>query len=65
MKCERCGKDSRDEAYTRACGTIPSDFWDYCAHCSKNLCPACMDAGRCHENPATEQHEAYKEEDEQ
>ena len=36
MKCERCGK--RAEGY---------DLHDYCAVCGKNLCEACMHAGRC------------------
>lgn len=38
--CERCGR--------------PYDFDrdDYCAACSRNLCPACMAAGCCGTTPA-------------
>lgn len=36
MKCERCGKAT--DAY---------ELFDYCAVCSKNLCPTCLRDGRC------------------
>ncbi len=43
MKCERCGKRSREETY---------ELFDYCAECSANLCPACMKKGCCGHEPA-------------
>ncbi len=42
-KCERCG------------GTTPPgsfNLMDYCAKCSKNLCPKCMAEGCCGKVPA-------------
>ena len=36
MRCERCRRYASD----------------YCALCSRNLCPACMVAGCCGEKPA-------------
>ena len=42
MKCERCG-------------ALPKGKWDihdYCANCSKNLCPDCMNKGCCGKKPA-------------
>lgn len=45
-KCERCGaKRSRPDAG-------PYDLLDYCAHCSKDLCDACMAKGCCGHVPA-------------
>lgn len=41
MKCERCG------AATKGYG-----LWDYCAHCSRNLCDQCMAKGCCGHVPA-------------
>lgn len=41
--CERCG------------ATVPPDSFDlldYCAKCSKNLCPKCMVNGCCGKVPA-------------
>jgi hypothetical protein len=40
-KCERCGK--APSGYT---------LFDYCAHCSKNLCDDCMTKGCCGHVPA-------------
>lgn len=39
MKCERCP------------ATTP-DLFDYCAICSKNVCPDCMEKGCCGVVPA-------------
>jgi len=36
MKCEGCQKSTRGY-----------DLFDYCEHCSKNLCEQCMTTGRC------------------
>lgn len=49
-KCERCGKpdtwvDDRGRTHT-------SDFTDFCAVCSKNLCKECMAKGCCGNTPA-------------
>lgn len=41
MKCERCGKSASGYA-----------LFDYCAECSKNLCPDCMERGHCGHVPA-------------
>lgn len=41
MKCERCRKE-----------TTGYELFDYCAQCSKNLCPTCMAAGCCRHVPA-------------
>lgn len=41
-KCERCGKGPD--------GTF--ELLDYCADCSKDLCPDCMGAGCCGKVPA-------------
>jgi hypothetical protein len=57
-KCERCG------------ATVPLDpdsfeLMDYCAVCSKNLCPACMAKGCCGNVPAKSGNLAdYGDEDE-
>jgi hypothetical protein len=40
--CEKCNKKARGEY----------ELFDYCATCSKNLCPDCMAAGHCGEKPA-------------
>ena len=40
-KCERCGK--RPKGYT---------LLDYCAKCSRGLCPDCMAEGCCGRKPA-------------
>jgi hypothetical protein len=43
QKCERCG------------ATVPPGeygLFDYCANCSKNLCPKCMEKGCCGHVPA-------------
>ena len=42
-KCERCGKGPAGKY----------EWLDYCAECSKDLCPACMAAGCCGNVPAT------------
>lgn len=41
-KCERCG----------AVPTNEFALLDYCAHCSRDLCPACMAKGCCGHVPA-------------
>lgn len=41
-KCERCGAMPEGEY----------GLHDYCDHCSKNLCPKCMEAGCCGQVPA-------------
>lgn len=49
-KCERC--DGRD-TWTDDAGRVRvSDFTDYCAVCSKNLCRKCMIEGCCGNVPA-------------
>lgn len=40
--CEKCGRNARGDY----------ELFDYCAKCSKNLCPDCMAAGHCGETPA-------------
>lgn len=52
MTCERCGKQT--EGY---------GLWDYCLFCSRNLCPSCMEAGRCPEG-SEQRHAACEPEDE-
>ena len=37
MKCERCGVAPKGKY----------ELHDYCAECSKNLCAACFETGRC------------------
>lgn len=41
--CERCGKtpDTSDTDYAT---------WDYCVHCSMDLCPKCMTESMCRES---------------
>lgn len=46
-KCERCGAKK-----SRPFGAGNFDLLDYCAHCSKDLCDACMAAGCCGHVPA-------------
>jgi hypothetical protein len=41
-KCERCGKGPQGEF----------GLLDYCAECSKDLCPECMEKGCCGTVPA-------------
>lgn len=41
MTCERCGAETKGWA-----------LFDYCAHCSMNLCPDCMKKGCCGIIPA-------------
>ncbi len=48
-KCERCGATTEP-------GTF--DLMDYCAVCSKNLCPECMAKGCCGNVPAKSGNEA-------
>lgn len=43
MKCERGGCNAETSGY---------DLFDYCATCSKNLCPEHMAKGCCHKIPA-------------
>lgn len=43
MNCERCGTKSNPKTY---------ELFDYCALCSKNLCPKCMADGCCRSRPA-------------
>lgn len=49
--CERCGRSARmvmiadTKMQTR-------EYFDYCAECSKNLCPECMAGGCCGITPA-------------
>jgi hypothetical protein len=45
--CERCGATPK----ARAPGQLP-ELFDYCAECSKDLCPACMAKGCCGHTPA-------------
>lgn len=45
MTCEGCSK--KTEGY---------DLFDYCEHCSANLCPDCMANKPCRESP-TRKHE--------
>lgn len=42
MKCERCKAETK-KGY---------ELFDYCAKCSKNLCPECMAQGCCKTKPA-------------
>lgn len=42
MNCERCGATPKGQY----------DLFDYCALCSKNLCPKCMEEGCCGKVPA-------------
>lgn len=42
-KCERCGKSPDPKTF---------DLLDYCATCSKDLCPDCMAKGCCGNVPA-------------
>lgn len=50
-KCERCGSRPHDSAGT---GPKANEFtlFDYCAVCSKDLCPECMAKGCCGNVPA-------------
>lgn len=41
-KCEQCGAKPKGEY----------ELLDYCANCSKDLCPACMEKGCCKKVPA-------------
>lgn len=41
--CEGCGARPNASSY---------ELFDYCAICSKSLCPACMDKGHCGNVPA-------------
>lgn len=41
MTCERCGS-----------AVYGYDLFDYCAECSRNLCPDCMKNGCCGQAPA-------------
>lgn len=50
--CERCG--------ARANGQY--ELFDYCAHCSANLCHDCMKKGCCKKVPADSGSEADDEE---
>jgi|GEM_PF-2845408 len=50
--CERCHRRG-DPAIGE-----PS-LWDYCVHCSRDLCPECM-RGACRESP-TGTHVSYDE----
>jgi hypothetical protein len=43
MKCERAGCSAETEGY---------NLFDYCAHCSKNLCPEHLRKGCCGHIPA-------------
>jgi len=55
QQCERCNASL--EGF---------DLTDYCAHCSKNLCHACMEKGCCGHTPAESGMAAdYDEDDEQ
>ena len=51
--CERCGAEPEGNAYA---------LHDYCAFCSKNLCPRCMAEGTCVESQ-TGRHEPDKDDD--
>jgi hypothetical protein len=42
-ECERCHARTNPKSY---------ELYDYCAVCSKNLCPACMAKGCCGNVPA-------------
>jgi len=42
-QCEGCGSEVPAHSY---------ELYDYCAYCSKNLCPACMEKGCCENVPA-------------
>ncbi len=42
FRCERCGEQPEGKF----------GLHDYCATCSKNLCPACMAKGCCGKVPA-------------
>jgi uncharacterized membrane-anchored protein YhcB (DUF1043 family) len=48
MTCERCGTMANDYL----------ELFDYCADCSKNLCPDCMAKGCCGNVPAVSGTEA-------
>lgn len=41
MRCEECNRV-----------TSGYELFDYCAECSVNLCPACMERGHCGHVPA-------------
>jgi len=43
MKCEQCGAETDPES---------GDLFDYCAGCSQNLCPRCMERWCCGTVPA-------------
>ena len=45
-RCERCG------ARRSKPGAGEYDLLDYCAHCSRDLCDACMEKGCCGRVPA-------------
>ena len=49
-KCERCG--SRGERITTGPFAGSYHSLDYCAVCSKDLCPKCMAEGCCGNVPA-------------
>lgn len=52
--CERCGAKAAANSY---------ELFDYCAYCSKNLCPACMANGCCGHVPADSGMDADNRED--
>jgi hypothetical protein len=55
-KCDRCGGK---DIWTDDSGRVHvSDFTDYCAKCSKNLCAACMAKGCCGSVPTLSGNEA-------
>ncbi len=53
-KCERCGARPDPKSY---------ELLDYCAKCSKDLCPACMAKGCCGNVPASSGNAADNGED--
>lgn len=53
MKCERCGAEPDAEF----------GLHDYCAKCSKNLCPKCMAKGCCGSVPAESGNQEDNEDD--
>lgn len=48
--CERCG--SQGELIRTGPFAGGNLHLDYCAHCSKDLCPSCMSKGCCGNVPA-------------
>jgi ribosomal protein L32 len=57
--CERCHTQPAPIPDPAGGPGVYPGMHDYCVYCSKNLCPACMEAGRCGES-RTGKHLGYE-----